>query len=121
MKIGELTMSDYHEPYEQLDSEDHNIVRALHSLKEEIEAVNWYHQRLSVCKDEQLKKILEHNRNEEIEHACMALEWLRRKMPEWDEHMKEYFFTKEDITSIEENETEKKEWHPDLGIKSLKD
>ena len=70
-------MSDHHEPVEEMQPEDRNFVRALASLKEEIEAVNWYHQRVATCKDENLKTILAHNRDEEIEHACMALEWLR--------------------------------------------
>jgi hypothetical protein len=97
-------MSEYHEPVEELSGETRNIVRALNSLKEEIEAINWYQQRADVCKDEELKRVLEHNRDEEIEHATMALEWLRRNMDKWDEALKTYLFTKEDIVSIEEKE-----------------
>jgi len=78
-----------------------NISRAINSLKEELEAVNWYNQRVAATNDETLKAILAHNRDEEIEHACMALEWLRRNMPKWDEELRTYLFTTEDVTSVE--------------------
>ena len=96
-------MSEYHEPVESLTNETKNFSRALNSLKEEIEAVNWYQQRYDVTQDEELKKLLAHNRDEEIEHACMALEWLRRNMPGWDEELRTYLFQEGSITSIEEN------------------
>jgi hypothetical protein len=63
--------------------------------------VDWYQQRVDATSDKQLKKILEHNRDEEIEHACMALEWLRRNMDGWDENLKTYLFTEKDITKLE--------------------
>jgi ferritin-like protein len=85
-------MSDYHEPYELLDPETRDIHRAVTSVKEELEAVSWYSQRIALCQDPQLKDVLIHNRDEEIEHACMGLEWLRRKMPEWDEAMRTFLF-----------------------------
>ena len=94
-------MQNYHEPPESLSDETRDFIRALNSLKEEIEAIDWYQQRLEVANDKQLKKILEHNRNEEIEHACMALEWLRRNMKGWDEHLKTYLFTEKDILKLE--------------------
>ncbi|MGC9343107.1 MAG: encapsulin-associated ferritin-like protein [Bacteroidales bacterium] len=94
-------MQDYHEPPESLTSETRDIISALNSLKEEIEAVDWYQQRMDVTTDKQLKKILRHNRNEEIEHACMALEWLRRNMDGWDEMLKTYLFTEKEITKVE--------------------
>lgn len=97
-------MKDYHEPVEELQPQDRNFVRALASLKEEIEAVDWYHQRVAACNDPQLKAILAHNRDEEIEHACMTLEWLRRNMPGWDEELRTYLFTSGDITALEEGE-----------------
>ena len=93
-------MSDYHERPDKLSEETQNFVRALHSLVEEIEAIDWYQQRVDITKDEQLKAILAHNRDEEIEHACMALEWLRRNMPGWDEELRTYLFTEEDITEL---------------------
>ncbi|MFO7933972.1 MAG: ferritin-like domain-containing protein [Bacteroidales bacterium] len=94
-------MSDYHEPAEELSAISRDMTRALNSLKEEIEAIDWYQQRVATCSDAQLKKILEHNRDEEIEHACMALEWLRRNMNGWDDHLQQYLFTTRDITKIE--------------------
>ena len=97
-------MSQYHEPVEELSPEDRNFVRALNSLKEEIEAVNWYHQRYAACKDEALRSILAHNRDEEIEHAVMTIEWLRRNMEAWDEELRTYLFTEGDITALEEGE-----------------
>lgn len=97
-------MTDYHESWDALDESARNIHRALTSLKEEIEAVDWYHQRVVLCQDEELKAVLAHNRDEEIEHACMTLEWLRRKMPGWDEELKTYLFTEAPITEVEEGE-----------------
>lgn len=94
-------MSDYHEPYEHLSEECRNHTRALSSLKEEVEAVAWYDQRRDVCTDAELRDILTHNRDEEIEHACMALEWLRRNMPAWDEHLRTYLFSTTSITEAE--------------------
>ena len=117
-------MSDYHEPTEDLSENTRNIVRALNTLKEEVEAVNWYQQRVDVCKDEGLRRMLEHHRDEEIEHAVMAIEWLRRNMGFWDEALKTYLFTKEDIVSIEENEgsNEESSYKPNssLNIGKLK-
>jgi uncharacterized protein len=95
-------MQNFHEPPSELSEQTRDYIRALVSLKEEIEAIDWYQQRLTVTNDKQLKKILLHNRNEEIEHACMALEWLRRNMDGWDEKLKQYLFTEKDIVKIEE-------------------
>jgi ferritin-like protein len=94
-------MSNYHEPAEELSATVRDIARALNSLKEEIEAIDWYQQRVTTCSDVQLKKILEHNRNEEMEHACMALEWLRRNMNGWDASLRKYLFTTREVTKIE--------------------
>lgn len=96
-------MSAYHEPFEVLDEHTINISRAINSLKEELEAVDWYNQRVSATKDEQLKEIMAHNRDEEIEHACMTLEWLRRNMDVWDENLKTYLFTEGSLIEVEEN------------------
>jgi len=92
----------YHEPVEQLTEKDRNFIRALNSLKEEIEAIDWYHQRVAASQDTQLAKIMAHNRDEEIEHACMTLEWLRRNMPGWDKELKTYLFSEGDITDLED-------------------
>ena len=93
--------TDYHE--KNLSAEARECHRALASLQEELEAVDWYHQRLDVTEDEGLKKILEHNRDEEIEHASMVLEWLRRRMPAFEEQLKTYLFTEQPITEIEDS------------------
>lgn len=85
-------MSNYHEPAEMLDEKTKDIMRALNSLKEEVEAVDWYNQRVAVTTDPQLKEILAHNRDEEIEHACVTLEWLRRNMPAWDAQLRNILF-----------------------------
>jgi len=94
----------YHES--DLSKEAKSTHRALASMIEELEAVDWYNQRADVAEDDELKKILLHNRNEEIEHASMLLEWLRRKIPEFDEELKTYLFTKKSIVEIEEDEEE---------------
>lgn len=99
-------MTQYHEPVEYLDEKAKNIVRALNSLKEEIEAVDWYNQRVMASNDEELKQIMAHNRDEEIEHACMTLEWLRRNMDGWDEQLRTYLFTEGPITEVEEKAME---------------
>lgn len=94
-------MSEYHEPQEELTDHVRDLHRALSSLREEIEAVDWYTQRAARAADDQLRKIIEHNRDEEIEHACMTLEWLRRAVPEWDEALRTYLFKSGDIVGIE--------------------
>jgi len=91
-------MNQYHEPYELLSDEVREITRAIKSLIEEFEAVDWYNQRADVTKDEELRKILLHNRDEELEHAAMALEWLRRKMPVLDKELKDNLFKEGKIT-----------------------
>lgn len=113
-------MSDYHEPVEELSEETRDITRALSSLKEEIEAVAWYQQRVDATDDEHLKKILEHNRDEEIEHACMALEWLRRNMPVWDEELRENLFKEGEIAD-HSNHGDTSDDNKSLGIGKIND
>ena len=100
------TSSEWHESYEGMSEGTRNFSRALKSLQEELEAVDWYNQRVEVTKDEQLRRILAHNRDEEVEHAMMALEYLRRINPVFDRHMRTYLFTEGDITEIEEKAEE---------------
>jgi len=95
-------MSQYHEPVNELSEEAKNFTRALNSLKEEIEAVDWYNQRADVTTDQSVQGIVEHNRDEEIEHAAMAIEWLRRNDPVWAEELETYLFTQSEITAVEE-------------------
>ena len=96
------TSAEWHEGYDKLSEAALNFSRALKSLQEELEAVDWYNQRVEATKDEQLRRILAHNRDEEIEHAMMALEYLRRVNPVFDRHMRTYLFTEGDITEFEE-------------------
>ncbi len=98
-------MTEYHESWEALPQTVRDQHRALKSLQEEIEAVDWYNQRVAASDDAELTAILAHNRDEEIEHALMLLEWLRRSMPGWDERMATYLFSAAPITEIEEQAT----------------
>ncbi len=114
-------MSQYHESTDELSGKTKDITRALISLKEEIEAIDWYNQRVDRADNEELKQILIHNRDEEVEHACMALEWLRRNMDAWDENLKTYLFSEGSITELEEGEEHNNESdNKDLGIGKIK-
>ena len=95
-------MQQYIEPAETLDQKTADQSRAIVSLMEELEAITNYNQRVAVAPDEELKKILAHNRDEEIEHAAMLIEWLRRNMTAWDDELKTYLFTSAPITEVEE-------------------
>ncbi|MEO8409482.1 MAG: ferritin-like domain-containing protein [Propionivibrio sp.] len=87
----------YHEPVEELSQETRDMHRAIVSLMEELEAIDWYNQRMNACKDQDLKAILAHNRDEEKEHAAMILEWIRRRDATFSSEMKDYLFTEEPI------------------------
>jgi hypothetical protein len=91
----------YHEPYEKLPVDAQNLHRALSSLIEELEAVNWYNERVNVSQDPELNAVLAHNRDEEIEHASMILEWIRRRVPKFDVDLHTYLFTSKPIAEIE--------------------
>jgi len=90
-----------HEPAELLDQATIDHHRAVTSLCEELEAVDWYDQRVKATTDETLAAVLAHNRDEEKEHAAMTLEWLRRRDPVLDGHLRTYLFTSEPVTEIE--------------------
>ena len=96
----------WHGPYELLKSGTQDMARAIQSLMEELEAIDWYGQRMDLTHDDELRRILEHNRDEEKEHASMLLEWIRRRDPKFDEPLKAYLNTSGDILAIEERETE---------------
>ncbi len=87
----------YHEPVEQLSNETRDMHRAIISLMEELEAVDWYNQRVDACTNPELRAILAHNRDEEKEHAAMVLEWIRRQDPSFDKELKDYLFTDKTI------------------------
>ena len=91
----------YHEPIAELSDETRDMHRAIVSLMEELEAVDWYDQRAKATSNAELRTILEHNRDEEKEHAAMALEWLRRNDPKMDEHLRTFLFKKGPIKEIE--------------------
>ncbi|VBB43746.1 conserved hypothetical protein [uncultured Desulfatiglans sp.] len=90
-----------HEPAAELSQETKDMHRAIISLIEELEAVDWYNQRVDACKDEGLKAILAHNRDEEKEHAAMLMEWIRRIDPAFDKELKDYLFTEKPIAEME--------------------
>ena len=87
----------YQEPGSELSDGVRDMHRAIESLKEELEAVDWYNQRVDVCGDAALKAILAHNRDEEKEHAAMILEWLRRQDAAFAKELKDYLFTDKPI------------------------
>jgi ferritin-like protein len=90
-----------HEPAELLDEATIDSHRAFQSMIEEFQAVDWYDQRVKATKDSSLADILAHNRDEEKEHASMTLEWLRRRDPTLDRHLRTYLFTTEPVTEEE--------------------
>ena len=90
-----------HEPAELIGEATIDRHRALTSLVEELEAVDWYDQRVQATNDSSLADVLAHNRDEEKEHASMTLEWLRRRDPVLDRHLRTYLFTSEPVTEVE--------------------
>lgn len=97
--------TDYHEPASELSKEARDMTRALRSLIEEVEAVLWYMQRIDVATDEELKDIMQHNAEEEMEHAMMSLEWLRRNQKGWDKNIRTYLLKDKPILELEEEAT----------------
>ena len=85
------------EDREKLSKLTQDKKRAIDSLREEIEAVSFYDQRADACSDEELKKILLHNANEEKEHAAMLIEWLRRNDKEFEHELKDWLFTDKEM------------------------
>lgn len=82
----------YHEPSEELTTATRDMHRAIVSLMEELEAIDWYNQRMDACKDQELKAILQHNRDDEKEHAAMLLEWVCKRDPTLSAELKERLF-----------------------------
>lgn len=96
MSQSSTTLHEENLPPEVLDRH-----RAIVSLMEELEATDWYDQRAHACTDPELRQILEHNRDEEKEHAAMVLEWLRRTDPGYRKNLQEYLFKEGPITARE--------------------
>jgi ferritin-like protein len=90
-----------HEKAEDLQDKTRDMHRAIVSLIEELEAVDWYNQRVDGCNNQELRSILTHNRDEEKEHAAMLLEWIRRQDNSFDRELKDYLFTEKLITEME--------------------
>ncbi len=94
-----MASEGYHET--ELREETRDMHRAIVSLMEELEAADWYNQRVDACKDRELRSILAHNRDEEKEHAAMILEWIRRHDPAFDRELRDYIFTDKPIVALE--------------------
>ena len=93
----------FHVPVEKLSQKTKQLHYAIESLMEELEAVDWYRQRMDDTEDASLKAVLNHNANEETEHAAMLLEWLRRNDPCFDKQLRTYLFTTKPILDVEED------------------
>jgi uncharacterized protein len=119
--------NSFHEPYEVLPEDVRDRHRAIVSLMEELEAVDWYDQRISATSDPELRDILEHNRDEEKEHAAMVLEWLRRHDAGWAAELSERLFQSGAIVQEDDGEhnvakrVEPPAGDGSLGIGSLKE
>ena len=96
-----MASEGFHEAPQDLKPLTLDLHRAIVSLMEELEAIDWYQQRVDATADEDLRVILAHNRDEEKEHASMVLEWIRRHDPAFDEHLRKYLFTTLPITERE--------------------
>jgi ferritin-like protein len=100
-----MSSETYHEPLELLSKETKDMHRAIVSLREELEAIDWYQQRAEACADDELRAVLLHNKNEEIEHAMMALEWIRRHSGTFDTNIARYVGASGPIVQIEAGAT----------------
>jgi ferritin-like protein len=96
-----MSSTGFHEAEEHLAPATRDMHRAIVSLMEELEAVDWYQQRMDATQDGELRDILRHNRDEEKEHAAMVLEWIRRHDPSFDAKLREYLFTEGSIVGRE--------------------
>jgi ferritin-like protein len=109
----------YHEPLERLSDQVMDRHRAIVSLMEELEAVDWYEQRIAATNDPELAAILRHNSDEEKEHAAMVLEWLRRRDGALDQQLRTYLFSEEPITEVEGSASEVQPASAgDLGVRA---
>ena len=122
-----MSSESYHEPLELISEETKDLHRAIGSLKEELDAVDWYQQRAEACSDDELRAVLVHNKNEEIEHAMMILEWLRRHSSVFAANIETYLDSIGPITEAEQKkiagsgERAESAASASLGIGSLKE
>src|SRR3546814_18840307 len=93
-----MSSESLHAPREKLSTHTLTLHHAIVSLKEELDAVDWYRQRADDCPDPALAEILLHNMREEMEHASMVLEWIRRNNSDFEGHLRTYLFTEAPIT-----------------------
>jgi ferritin-like protein len=100
-----MASEGFHEQTQDLTPQTRDMHRAITSLMEELEAVDWYQQRVDATTDDALRTILAHNRDEEKEHASMVLEWIRRHDPVFDINLRKYLFTTEPITERSDEKT----------------
>ncbi len=114
----------FHENEELLSPETKDRHRAVVSIMEELEAVDWYDQRVEAASDDELRAILAHNRDEEKEHAAMTIEWLRRHDPGFDQQLRNYLFKDIDVLAtearLEHGEDSSGAGDGSLGIGSLR-
>ena len=92
----------FHEPLEMLRQKTRDMHRAVVSVVEELQAIDWYAQRVDATGDPDLRAILQHNADEEKEHAAMLLEWIRRQDPVFETHLRKYLFSSGSIVRAEE-------------------
>jgi len=96
-----MASQGFHERRKDLSRETRDLHRALVSLGEELEAVDWYRQRADACRDAELEAILLHNMREELEHAAMLIEWLQRQDEHFHRHLRHYLFSEGPVTELE--------------------
>ncbi len=94
--------NEFHEPRERLSEHSLDVKRAIDSMREELEAIDWYRQRMQVASSRELRDILDHHQREEVEHFAMLLEWCRRNDADFAEMLREYLFTDRPILQVEE-------------------
>ena len=112
----------FHEDPKELSDFAKDYHRIIQSTMEELEAVDWYNQRAEAATDPEARAIMEHNRDEEIEHACMGLEWLRKNSPVWDQMLREFLFKEGSIIDAEsamKGEGGEEAAAPKSGMKSI--
>jgi hypothetical protein len=100
-----MSSENLHAPRERLSQETLNLHFAIVSLMEELDAIDWYRQRADDAEDETLKQLLLHNMREEMEHASMLLEWIRRRDGDFERFLKTYLFTEGSILQEEKAAT----------------
>lgn len=118
-----MSSESYHEASGLLSEETKDLHRAIVSLKEELEAIDWYQQRAEACSNDELRAVLLHNKNEEVEHAMMILEWLRRNSPAFATNIGTYINSDVPIIEVEQSNVladRRRSASTSLGIGNLK-